>query len=599
MSDSQCSFDACCDRGYVSLGDCICDFGFFGDHCEQKISDIFTPQYYIFIGLYCLVFLYTLINASYQLYHKIFDKSQTIQEKSQISIKLLVKSPINIILTLSCLLSLVKLLWLILDPLQLYKGRIIIFEHILNDISYTLLFYIYGYLLIIWYSMYAEISFNISNHNNNENNQKNNTTKLICKHYKKVVKLRLFLEFFIQLVLSIFTGLRLEIEYPYFAMLCYSFLLINFFIFIFEFAIYGRKLQSCIHKQLKQFYSQKKKKIMSLMSMKEELQKQLEQIQADGAIQQNSQIKKVENSPQKSLRRPSEDIPQVVVPSQKDRLRKKNVTFCKNNSSIMYYRQESQQNIKIKNEIIEVIAEQTENSERGTNVVQNINNESCCLDEQIKEIDWIYNKQDQEIMQNTIQIKLKIVRDTKEKVHSDQENVIPQKLNNKKQIDSSNLSDLSQDQTYYTQIGQQIDVYEQQKYLEEQQLQLKSSSLEADKNILSQIMLLVSLGIIYEVMFGIMSIIALINEAIYSTPIGTIVYLYVSNSLQFFSLLNVLKLFKDFYNQQIKNLIWISKIGSKKTDLNQNYSFIIPQEYKQDDEMLKKFESRINLITLY
>ncbi|CAD8068771.1 unnamed protein product [Paramecium sonneborni] len=223
----------------------------------------------------------------------------------------------------------------------------------------------------------------------------------------------------------------------------------------------------------------------------------------------------------------------------------------------------------------------------------------CCLDEQIKEIDWIYNKQDQEIMQNTIQIKLKIVRDTKEKVHSDQENVIPQKLNNKKQIDSSNLSDLSQDQTYYTQIGQQIDVYEQQKYLEEQQLQLKSSSLEADKNILSQIMLLVSLGIIYEVMFGIMSIIALINEAIYSTPIGTIVYLYVSNSLQFFSLLNVLKLFKDFYNQQIKNLIWISKIGSKKTDLNQNYSFIIPQEYKQDDEMLKKFESRINLITLY
>ncbi|CAD8148352.1 unnamed protein product [Paramecium octaurelia] len=85
MSDSSCSSDTCCDRGLLNLGDCICDYGFFGDNCGEQISEIFTPQYYIFIGLYCLVFLYTLLNASYQLYHKIFDKNLTIQEKYPLS----------------------------------------------------------------------------------------------------------------------------------------------------------------------------------------------------------------------------------------------------------------------------------------------------------------------------------------------------------------------------------------------------------------------------------------------------------------------------------------------------------------------------------
>ena len=44
-------------------------------------------------------------------------------------------------------------------------------------------------------------------------------------------------------------------------------------------------------------------------------------------------------------------------------------------------------------------------------------------------------------------------------------------------------------------------------------------------------MLLVSLGIIYEVMFGIMCIIALTSDTIYTTPTGTIVYYYVSSTL--------------------------------------------------------------------
>lgn len=45
---------------------------------------------------------------------------------------------------------------------NIQRGKTIIVEHILNDITYTILFYIYGYLLIVWYSMYDEVSFTIT-----------------------------------------------------------------------------------------------------------------------------------------------------------------------------------------------------------------------------------------------------------------------------------------------------------------------------------------------------------------------------------------------------------------------------------------------------
>ncbi|CAD8164236.1 unnamed protein product [Paramecium pentaurelia] len=484
-----------------------------------------------------------------------------------------------------------------MDPLQIYKGKTIVIEHIVNDITYTILFYIYGYLQITWYTMYAEISFYVSDQNKKENIHKNN--QWICQNYKNIVKFRLFFIFLVQIAVSIFTGLRLEIDFPDFAILCYSYLLINFIIFIFEFALYGIKLQNCIRYQLTQLYYEKKQKIMNLITLKEELQKQLEQKQVDGQFQQIDQIKKIDQfSSEKSSRRQSDDLSQVIVPSQKDRQKKK-VTFCKNNTSLMFYQLESHHNIKITKDINEVIPEQPENFEREFYGLEN-NNKSFCLEESIKQIDWIGDKKDQEIIEKVRQKKLLIVREAKEKIKGEHEQIIiSQKSNIKKQIDLSNLSDQSQDQTQYTQIVQQIDVFEQQKYLEEQQLSQKSNSLEADKNILYQIMLLIFLGITYEVMFGIMCIIALVSEAIYSTPTGTIVYLYVSSTLQFLSLFNVLKLFKDFRSQQTKSFIWIQKIGSKKNDLDLNYSFIIPKEYKQDDDMLRKLESRINLITLY
>ncbi|CAD8064760.1 unnamed protein product [Paramecium primaurelia] len=123
-------------------------------------------------------------------------------------------------------------------------------------------------------------------------------------------------------------------------------------------------------------------------------------------------------------------------------------------------------------------------------------------------------------------------------------NLTIQKSIIKKQIDSSNLSDQRQDQTQYTQRVQQIDVFEQQKYLEEQQLSQKSNILESDKNILYQIMLLIFLGITYEIIFELcVQLLQLMKPFIQ----------HISSTLQFLSLFNIFILFKCFRSQKIKS----------------------------------------------
>lgn len=50
---------------------------------------------------------------------------------------------------------------LCINDYYIKKGKLPVIERILADIVYTLLFYIYGCLLIVWYTMYDEISYNV------------------------------------------------------------------------------------------------------------------------------------------------------------------------------------------------------------------------------------------------------------------------------------------------------------------------------------------------------------------------------------------------------------------------------------------------------
>jgi len=57
----------------------------------------------------------------------------------------------------------------------------------LAEVVYTLLFYIYGCLLIVWYTMYDEISYNIYQ------GEPKKPRKWIFTYYKEALKIRLFI----------------------------------------------------------------------------------------------------------------------------------------------------------------------------------------------------------------------------------------------------------------------------------------------------------------------------------------------------------------------------------------------------------------------
>ena len=67
----------------------------------------------------------------------------------------------------------------------------------LAEIVYTLLFFIYGCLLIVWYTMYDEISFNV---------YEGKKRQWIFRYYKEVMKGRLIAVIVIQIIASTLNG---------------------------------------------------------------------------------------------------------------------------------------------------------------------------------------------------------------------------------------------------------------------------------------------------------------------------------------------------------------------------------------------------------
>ena len=148
-----------------------------------------------------------------------------------------ITSPVNLCLTLATLFCIVKIIWLALDPFNNYQRISRIAERVLAEIVYSILFAIYAILLIVWYSLYDEISFSII---------KENKRRLIYKTFKFILKVRIFIVFLLQITVSVIKGYRKIGDYRYAAYPIYGFLYVNFLVFILEFSIYGVALYRCI-----------------------------------------------------------------------------------------------------------------------------------------------------------------------------------------------------------------------------------------------------------------------------------------------------------------------------------------------------------------
>ncbi|CAD8175969.1 unnamed protein product [Paramecium pentaurelia] len=585
---SQCEIE-CCDKGIVIDGKCRCDIGAFGDECFDNLQDLYIAPYYTFQGVYCAAFVFILFITIRQFQASLkTSKIPSYYTCLQYGYAL-IGSPQNYILVLTIILSTCKLIWLILDPFEIYKGKTIVIERLLSEVVYTLLFYIYGCLLIVWYTMYDEISFNVY--------QNKEERKFIFKYYKEILKLRLFIVFLVQITVSTMNGLRKGVQYPAFLMFCYIFLLVNFFFFIFEFLIYGKSLQKCIKEQIqnckRQFLEQQKNNNDQIdqIPQNDSMSKSPESMQRYLRMSRQVSIEDQKNEFKDEIKQIEEVKPKIAVTKIKSVSFAR--TFIKGMRGSAFFRQESQKQLKsIKkqdNNKADSNLNQNENQFQQEQQIEEMN--SCCLQEdQQNEIKW-ENDDDRQTYQETIKLQIKAVKETKQMAEKrkQQETLTPKQKykNDNKQLNYMNNS-LEDQKTQ--QLRYQSDEYQEK-------FNNKSANLVVDRQILFKIQLLVYFGIILEILFGGLSITVLLTDLI-RNPVGQLIYLYGSSTLQFFSLITVLKLFRDIKNQEIKNLIWIQKVGSKKNKINQNFMFSIPIEQK-DDEQKQKLEQRINMITLY
>ncbi|CAK63340.1 unnamed protein product (macronuclear) [Paramecium tetraurelia] len=600
MKQKHC-VEECCDKGIMIDDKCKCDIGSFGDDCFLNLQDIYIAPYYTFVGIYCvaffLIFFITIRQFQTSLKTQRIPSYYTCYQYASA----LIGSPQNYILVLTMVLSTCKLIWLILDPFEVYKGNTTVIERLLAEIVYTILFYIYGCLLIVWYTMYDEISFNIYQ------GELKKERKWIFTYYKEALKMRLFIVLLVQITVSTLNGLRKGVQYPIFLMICYIFLMANFFLFIIEFIIYGSSLQTCIKDQILICRQQFRMQLQGLdqampqhVQKDESLSKSPESVQRIVRMSKQVSIEEQKNEIQdevKQLEEPKLKIGQTKIKSVSFAR-----TFVKGIRGSSFFRQESQKQLKSNKSNKPNQQNQDSNSDQSAKDLDNQFNEepadaeinSCCLNEnQTNSIIW-ENKEDRQAYQETVKMQIKAVKETKDSADKRRE-ALQQQYHFQRQKERHDQKKLS-----YLGSGSQLDyrtsIY-QQSDEDQEKFNLKSTNLAIDRKILYKIQLLVYFGILLEILFGGLSIAVLITDLI-RDPIGVLGYLYASSTLQFFSLITVLKLFGDIKNQEIKNLIWIQKVGNQKNKINQQYVFSIPQEQKDDAQKLK-FEQRINMNTLY
>ncbi|CAD8172583.1 unnamed protein product [Paramecium octaurelia] len=598
----------CSDRGLYYDGSCQCDLGYFGVQCELKLEELHLATYYTFIGFFLILFTILLLFTLKQLQLSLKMNKIPSYQKGCNYIKNVLGSPLNCILCLTILFSVLKILWLALDPFQLYDYKERVCERILAEVVYTILFYIYGILLMVWYTMYDEISFNISEKKNNTSEQqlasKSENRKFILAYYKDIMKIRLFLVLIIQLTVSTLNGLRLGQQYKTILYIAYVILLLNFISFIFEFLLYGRSLNQCIEQQLKRLdldnREQEREEKLKLASNNQ--QTALSKTQLN--IQQEDQLQSPATPDQQILRLSSlsasdesheqRDTSRAIIQIEKFQppsFLKKQVTF-RSPQSIP-----TQQNTEVKREVLKtsmktILSEESQNSLHVEEVYNHQKANSCLLNEEdCDQTDFNWNiKKERASVKKIKKQQIKIVEKIKQQVNETkrQKKATIKNNNNKDGINQDSFQ-IEDDKKIKNQLAQ---VYQAEMLA--QQKQIRTANLNADKKVLSKIQMLIYVGVFLEICFGALSIVILLTDLL-KKPVGTICYLYISAMLQFLSLITVLKLFRDVKSQEVLNLIWIQKVGNRKNKINQQYYFTIPFDQTRQDESKRKFEQRINM----
>jgi len=147
----------CSDRGMCIDSTCRCDIGWFGDICEDGLAVFWENGFFayrvVFFIIYAAIGLWTFFVLLFR-----FKRERHFSPYGGCRFFFrIMKSPYNLCQMAIFLVSLVRVIWLAVDPFGYYDIVHRSVERLLAEMTYSLLFLVYTIVLWVWFKIYSDI----------------------------------------------------------------------------------------------------------------------------------------------------------------------------------------------------------------------------------------------------------------------------------------------------------------------------------------------------------------------------------------------------------------------------------------------------------
>ena len=219
----------CFDHGDCQNSHCNCDFGWFDDLCDRPGTTIWGDCWEAFLVIFTVLFTCLLSLSAFQLYISIRANNWMIGW-----IRRLLGSPKHLAILFIITQAVLRVVWLLTDPLRLKNRVNRVFDRIIFESAYPLIYSTFSCVLLVWGGLYQGVA-----------RLKSDTTRL----FRWVLFTAMILSFPVCFVVSTIKGMR--VNQQEFRIVGYGLICLGVIIIMTGLLMFGRKLMN-IAKELEE-----------------------------------------------------------------------------------------------------------------------------------------------------------------------------------------------------------------------------------------------------------------------------------------------------------------------------------------------------------
>ena len=230
MATPCTSSSDCSDHGDCQHRLCVCDFGWFSEVCDQPGTATWGKELWLAFTMAFIAFFIVLLGLS------LWKLSLSIKANNWMlgRIRRLLGSPKHLALLFICTHAGLRIFWLSVDPLRQYDLTTRVYDRLIFESAYPLVYSTFSCVLIVWGGLYQGVA-----------RLKGDKTRLL----RWVLFVAMVLSFPVCLTISCVKGLR--VNQQEFRIVGYALICIDVVIIMTGLVLFGRKLLS-IAKELEE-----------------------------------------------------------------------------------------------------------------------------------------------------------------------------------------------------------------------------------------------------------------------------------------------------------------------------------------------------------